>query len=66
VKEADNLLRRLKKDENGLACEVKCKVQCLQGQGLRKVIKESGKDIEKLEKTLSGLRLLVPCCVFAH
>jgi hypothetical protein len=45
VKEADNLLRRLKKDENGLACEVKCQVQCLQGQGQRKVIKESRKDI---------------------
>jgi hypothetical protein len=50
VKEADHLLRRLKKDENGLAFEVKCQVQCLHGQGERKVLKESSKDIEKLEK----------------
>jgi hypothetical protein len=55
VKESDYVLRRLKKDENGPSCEVKCQVQCLQGQGQRKVIKESSKDIEKLEKTLSGL-----------
>jgi hypothetical protein len=57
VKEADNLLKRLKKDKNvkdknGLPCEVKCQVQCLLGQGQRKVIKESSKYIEKLKKTL--------------